>query len=142
MSSTDAHRGSRLSPSVALMLRQNPNVSRALPLYPERFRRSQIPELSDAMLRRYMASNLIERVGTHYYREDGTTRTEAIHRLTKHASEYIEAELGERETFPCGHGGVRNVSGGYTCTVDSCDKVFSRELAEQVIGNTGGGDSE
>jgi hypothetical protein len=42
----------------------------------------------------------------------------------QYMQEYIE---GIDPMLPCGHRGLSNTPDGYTCSLDLCDKLFSRE---------------
>jgi len=57
-----------------------------------------------------------------------------IWRISPMGREVLEW-LEEPNTLPCGHQGIHNVrGGGYTCTRDSCNEEYQKEIAKQVIG--------
>jgi len=109
------------------VLRGNPDATARLPSPAETFLLADLPEEVRRVFKRFREHGVVEVVerpadGPNRYRTDGG------------AYEVAREIRRDRETLPCGHGGMQNLrDDGYGCGNPACDARYDRETVADVL---------
>ncbi|WP_336035835.1 hypothetical protein [Halobacterium yunchengense] len=109
------------------VLRANPDATARLPSPADEFRRADLPDEVARVFRRFREHGVVERAGraadgAHTYRTDPG------------AYEVAREVRTDRDTLPCGHGGMRNLRGdAYSCGDPDCDARYDRDTVAAVV---------
>ncbi|MFB6268635.1 MAG: hypothetical protein ABEH83_01730 [Halobacterium sp.] len=109
------------------VLRANPDATARLPSPAEQYRYADLPAEVRRVFKRFREHGVIERVDRP---GDGANR----YRTDPGAYEVAREVRRERDTLPCGHGGMQNLRGDdYTCGDPGCDARYDRETVEDAV---------
>jgi len=111
------------------VLRGNPDAAARLPPPGEPFRLAAAPGELRRVFRRFRAHGVLEVVDDP---RDGPKR----YRTNPAAFEAAREIRADRDTLPCGHGGLRNRrdGDGYGCGHGDCDARFDRQTVRDCLG--------
>lgn len=126
-----ANKEAKAVKTIRRVLETNRGAAMQLP-HPEEKWSSKEVGLSDSEIHQFSQKGVMEKSG------DVIGNTNAnLWQTTTLAYEVVQ-DLSRKSETPCGHSGVRNLGGGeYTCTEESCDNIFDRETAEEVLNGNG-----
>lgn len=109
------------------VLRANPDATARLPSPAEEYRRADLPAEVRRVFKRFREHGVVDRVERP---EDDANR----YRTDPGAYE-VARDIGrERDTLPCGHGGMQNLRGDdYSCGNPDCDARYDRETVADAV---------
>jgi len=100
-----------------------------VPDYPETFGGDEIPKFALDIVRSLRDTNAVRMLEA--ANRSGEEVTWSVYQLHPDASERIQSVLDNRDSIcPCGHAGVQNHGGYYTCTFQGCEQQFDRDQLE------------
>lgn len=109
------------------VLRANPDATARLPSPAEEYRLADLPAEVRRVFRRFREHGVVERVSRP---SDGANR----YQTDPGAYEVAREIRRERDTLPCGHGGMQNLRGDdYTCGDPDCDARYDRETVADAV---------
>jgi len=121
-------------------IRSNPDLFAAV-YQPEPFHLVDLPvdlRTASAHIKRMQQVGIVRRVGRdpHHSEQWGKgTSYRSEWAFTDKGEAVIQEMLEDRDTLPCGHGGVENLGGGeYRCGYDDCDAVHDRATVAAYLG--------
>jgi len=134
MSSKQAKQSSRTRHSNSQEVRRHADWLETLPEPPEEFRRQDVPKEYRGTFDAVARTNLIKRVRSETFTQTGNRRERGVYKLPRWVLDELNAILAHRDVFcPCGHSGIQNHGGEYSCGFEACDKTFTRDEVE--VGN-------